>query len=117
MELRNKGKYLFVASNSHKEYVDLVMTASLGLHWEELFNIVICYCRKPTFFKKHQPFYEVIKDGMYKGTEIKHPDELYYSRKYNFRYTEGNANLLTEYLKRDLKKNDLRVCYFGDNYH
>jgi hypothetical protein len=105
-----------VASNSHKEYVDLVMTASLGQNWEQFFNIVICYSRKPNFFRKSQPFFEVIKDGLYKGNRLTNVAEFERNNKYNFRFTEGSSKTLTEYLQKTLKKDNVRTCYFGDNY-
>lgn len=48
--LKKAGKKLFLGTNSHTEYSNLIMTATLGDDWRSFFDVVCCYCRKPLFF-------------------------------------------------------------------
>jgi len=77
--LRDNGKRLFLATNSHTEYSNLIMTATLGDDWKTFFDIICCYCRKPLFFWdiKTDPFYEVDNTkANLKGRAILEPELL-----------------------------------------
>jgi len=50
IKLKRAGKKLFLATNSHTEYSNLIMTTTLGDDWRSFFDIICCYCRKPLFF-------------------------------------------------------------------
>ena len=59
-ELRNSGRKVFLATNSHVEYTNLIMTQTMGVDWQSSFDIVCCYCLKPGFFLNKDnkiPFY------------------------------------------------------------
>lgn len=49
-KLRDAGKKLFLGTNSHTEYCNVIMTATLGDDWRSFFDVLCCYCRKPLFF-------------------------------------------------------------------
>jgi hypothetical protein len=49
-KLREQGKFLFLATNSHVEYMELIMTTTLGEDWRTFFDLVTCFCCKPRFF-------------------------------------------------------------------
>jgi len=49
MKLRALGKKLFLGTNSHYEYSQLIMSVTLGEDWEDLFDVVVMNCRKPAF--------------------------------------------------------------------
>jgi len=61
MNLRKRGKGIFVCSNSHFEPVDVVMEATIGPDWRELVDIAIGHSEKPSFFKANNetPFHLV----------------------------------------------------------
>jgi FMN phosphatase YigB (HAD superfamily) len=39
--LRSKGKQVFLATNSHVEYTELIMTATLGSDWRDFFDLCL----------------------------------------------------------------------------
>lgn len=49
-ELKEKGVRLFLATNSHIEYMNLIMEQTLGEDWKSLFDLNLANCRKPLFF-------------------------------------------------------------------
>ena len=61
--LREKNVRLFLGTNSHLEFMNLIMSSSLGKDWKELFDIHFSFCQKPGFFSESQqgsrPFYPV----------------------------------------------------------
>jgi len=58
-QLRKQGKFIFLATNSHWEYMELIMKTTLGEDWRSCFDMVIANALKPVFFKEEQPFYLV----------------------------------------------------------
>mmetsp|Transcript_15011 Transcript_15011/g.10892 ORF Transcript_15011/g.10892 Transcript_15011/m.10892 type:complete len:96 (+) Transcript_15011:559-846(+) len=48
--LKSKGKHLFMATNSHYDYSQLIMETTIGKDWLSFFEVNCCYCRKPKFF-------------------------------------------------------------------
>jgi hypothetical protein len=57
--LVSKGKKLFLATNSHQEFGELIMQTTLGDDWQSLFELSLANCLKPGFFTKQNPFWEV----------------------------------------------------------
>lgn len=54
------GKKLFLATNSHQEFGNLIMSTTLGEDWKSLFALNIVNCRKPLFFQsKDCPFFVI----------------------------------------------------------
>jgi hypothetical protein len=101
--LLKSGKFLFILTNSHYEYLNLTMTATLGKQWEEFFDLIICNAQKPLFTKSRRPFYELDKKSPdLKGTEIFDCEMLEHSQSKVF--LEGNAILLTYFLQNHIKK-------------
>ena len=49
--LRSKGMHLFLGTNSHQEYMNLIMKSTLGDGWEQIFDLNVANCRKPLFFR------------------------------------------------------------------
>jgi hypothetical protein len=96
-ELKSKGKKLFLATNSHAEYCEFILKATLGERWNEIFDIVCSYCRKPIFFwdqKVLPPFYKLDKSkANFKGKPILNPDDIQNGKI----YLEGNSKLLKQY--------------------
>src|SRR5690606_21540096 len=48
------GKYLFVLTNSHYEYLDHTMSFAYGRDWADLFDLVVCKAGKPTCFVRRR---------------------------------------------------------------
>ena len=48
--LRENGKFLYVITGSHVDFASHVASYALGEDWMDLFDIVIFFARKPSFF-------------------------------------------------------------------
>ncbi len=65
LDQKHAGKRLFLLTNSDWLYTDAMMTHAFdsflpgGMHWRELFEVVIVGARKPEFFESRAPFFEV----------------------------------------------------------
>ena len=58
--LREKGVKTFLATNSHVEYAELIMSTTLGEDWMSLFDFISSKSCKPRFFlDRSVPFYEI----------------------------------------------------------
>ena len=112
--LRSLGVKLFVASNSHKEYMDLIMETTFGKGWELLFDLKCAACAKPKFFQDRTRYFHTIDFDMpnFKFEEIRDPKLL--TDKCD--YLEGNAFQVHEYFQHLLGKKQIKVAYFGDHY-
>jgi len=85
-----------LGTNSHFEYMELIMSTTLGEDWRSFFNMVFCDCRKPNFFKGEAAMYEADPNVInFKGKPV---SELKEDSK-NVTYLEGNSEMLNEYLK------------------
>jgi len=51
IKLREKGKGIFIATNSHAEYTNMIMTQSIGEDWMSLVDFTSSHCGKPVYFK------------------------------------------------------------------
>ena len=112
-KLRDQGKVLFVGTNSHWEYMELIMSTTLGPDWRNFFDFVFAFCRKPHFFSTENPMYimdKSIKD--FNGTEVKSADEL--KPDSSITYLQGNAKLLEGHLKTKLGKDKVSIVFHGD---
>ena len=58
--LRAHGKYLYVITGSHYDFASHVASYALGEDWKDLFDIVIFFARKPSFFvEDKRPFWRL----------------------------------------------------------
>ena len=57
--LRAEGKYLYVITGSHFDFASHVASYALGEDWMDLFDIVIFFARKPSFFHERRPFWRL----------------------------------------------------------
>ena len=56
-KLREQGKTIFLGTNAHAEYMELIMSTTLGADWRSSFDFVFSFCRKPHFFSAKNPFF------------------------------------------------------------
>ena len=114
MALKQRGVKLFLGTNSHFEYMNVIMRTTFGNEWEELFDLYLGNCRKPIFFRfTETPFFcvdESAKDM--RGTQVNNGNDL----QPNFAYLEGNANIVHQFYQRILGKDKVRIAYFGDHF-
>jgi len=111
MSLRAKGKILFLASNSHFEYINVLMSYTFGPEWKEIFHFIIPNANKPGFFSaKDRVFKEIDETSNTKfGAEVTklEPHKM---------YSDGNAFILEENIRRLANDKTGRILFFGDNY-
>jgi 5'-nucleotidase len=64
-KFREKGKKLFILTNSEWSYTNMVMNYLLDntmleyKTWKDFFDIIICHAAKPEFFVKDRDFFEI----------------------------------------------------------
>ncbi|XP_077238220.1 HAD-superfamily hydrolase, subfamily IG, 5'-nucleotidase [Tasmannia lanceolata] len=109
--LREKGKKLFLLTNSPYYFVDggmrfmLEDSSGSGDSWRELFDVVIAQANKPKFYTSEHPFrcYDIEKDTLaFSKVEAFLPDRIYYH------------GCLKSFLEIT-KWNGPEVIYFGDH--
>lgn len=109
--LREKGKKLFLLTNSPYYFVDggmrFMLEDSLGYKdsWRELFDVVIAKAKKPEFYTSEHPFrcYDTEKDTLaYTKVDAFLPNKIYYH------------GCLKSFLEIT-KWNGPEVIYFGDH--
>jgi len=73
MDQKVSGKKLLLITNSDWNYTSFMMAYAFdrflpeGMHWRDLFELVIVSARKPDFFTGHHPFLEVVtEEGLLK---------------------------------------------------
>jgi hypothetical protein len=55
-KLRSLGKTTFLVSNFHFEFLSVMMEASLGSQWKQLFDFIVVESRQPLFVSASAPF-------------------------------------------------------------
>ena len=90
-KLRDAGKLIFLATNSHEEYMEIIMKATLGDDWKSYFDLINANCRKPAFFGKDQPFYTIDKTA----DNIKGPVAQFLVK--GETYLQGNTQMANEF--------------------
>ncbi|XP_076237159.1 5' nucleotidase A [Calliopsis andreniformis] len=98
----------FLITGSNADFVDFTATYALGKDWRSLFDIVICYAKKPGFFTNERPFLQVIN---YEEGEVIESKDL----KKGEIYSQGNWKGLFEFLGYVSGKSKPRCVYVGDN--
>lgn len=98
----------FLITGSNVDFVDFTATYALGEDWQSLFDIVICYAKKPAFFTKKRPFFNIVNKE--EGNIIESKD-----LKRGGIYSQGNWKELAEFLENISGKQNPRYLYVGDN--
>ena len=57
--LKENGKFLYVLTGSHYDFASHVASYAIGEDWKDLFDIVIFFARKPSFFVEKRPFWRL----------------------------------------------------------
>ncbi|KAF6204795.1 hypothetical protein GE061_018957 [Apolygus lucorum] len=101
-----KKKRLFLVTGSNCDLADFVARHSLGPDWRELFDIVVCFAKKPFFFTGTNDFKEV--------KDLKEGDTVQKIALGGI-YNQGNWQELETTLKVAAGRPEARGLYFGDN--
>lgn len=112
-ELRAAGKSLFLLTGSNIDFANFTATFSLGNHWQDLFDSVICFAKKPGYFVNNHPYLEVNGLSEIPNSEL----DLSSNLKMPCVYSQGNWEQLLKALSSKIKKpaSEIRVLYVGDN--
>lgn len=110
-ELR-KQKTTFLLTGSHRDFADFTSSYALDgqAKWEDLFDLIVCFARKPGFFTDHRPFVKL--DGYAEVGPVSGPEELRLDTQF---YTQGNTADLMYMLKQKCGLDEPKVLYVGDN--
>ncbi|KYM79736.1 5'-nucleotidase domain-containing protein 1 [Atta colombica] len=105
-EIKKKSA-TFLLTGSNADYVNFTASYALGEDWQSLFDIVICFARKPGFFITNRPFLDVVNnDETDTASQDLKRDEM---------YSQGNWNELLEFFARITGKTNQQCLYVGDN--
>ena len=99
-------------TSSHCDYADLVMSYCFNSNWTNWFDLVISKARKPRFFTEQNQF-KVVDIKQKPVCEI-FDSNVSVLEKGKW-YSQGNCEILSTLLKKDLQKTDLQITYFGDS--
>ncbi len=107
--LRANGKCLYVITGSHTDFASHVASHALGHDWKDLFDIVIFFARKPSFFVEERPFWRL--DGAAEVESFQGWEDL----ETGDCYSQGNWKDLNEFLEYVTEWQPSASLYFGDN--
>lgn len=107
--LRANGKYLYVITGSHFDFASHVASYALGDDWKDLFDIVIFFARKPSFFVEKRPFWRL--EGAKEVESLEGWEDL----ETGDYYSQGNWNDLNEFFEYATEWQPSTSLYFGDN--
>ncbi|XP_014208947.1 5'-nucleotidase domain-containing protein 1 [Copidosoma floridanum] len=103
---QKKTTYLITGSNS--DFAEFTTGYAFGKCWKSLFDIIVCYAKKPAFFMEKRPFYSVKN---YYEDRIVTSKELERGKIYN----QGNWKELYEFFTRITDLSNPKCLYIGDN--
>lgn len=106
--LRKHKKVLFLITGSNVDFASHTASMSLGPNWRDLFDIVICFAKKPGFFTADRPF---IGLNGYEETGPVNENNL----ELGGIYTYGNWAGLYKFLHKHSNRENPKVVYIGDN--
>ncbi|XP_011147975.1 5'-nucleotidase domain-containing protein 1 [Harpegnathos saltator] len=97
----------FLLTGSNIDYVNFIATYALGEKWQSIFDIVICFAKKPGFFTTDRPFLEVVQN---KKTDI-----ISQHLQKGKIYSQGNWKDLHKFFSFTTGKKNPQCLYIGDN--
>jgi len=111
LDLKRAGKKLFLATNSEWHYTRPMMCYLFddrlqGQSWRDLFDLVIVEAKKPAFFERSAPFFEVYDDD---GAERPLQGPL----RRGVVYRGGDAEAVQQHLGMDGSE----ILYVGDHVY
>uniref|UniRef100_A0A1B6LFR7 5'-nucleotidase domain-containing protein 1 n=1 Tax=Graphocephala atropunctata TaxID=36148 RepID=A0A1B6LFR7_9HEMI len=103
-----ESKVTFLITGSNCDFASMTAETCLGKNWRSLFDVVVCFARKPGFFTGCRPFIEL------NGLEETNPIDGN-ALKFGEMYSQGNWQELYQLFGRNIGKKEPRCLYFGDN--
>ncbi|XP_064628655.1 5'-nucleotidase domain-containing protein 1-like [Lineus longissimus] len=104
--LRENKRVVYVMTSSRADLGVFILKHILGEDWRDYFDISLFYARKPGFFTEKRPFLSV--DDVHESSPV---EKLECGKL----YSQGNVNVLMDYIKQKVGKENPKVVYFGDS--
>ena len=101
-------KKTFLITGSNSDFVKITTDYAFTEDWKSIFDIIVCYAKKPGFFNGDRPFYSV--KNFYEDKVVS-SEELQVGQTYN----QGNWNDLLGFFSRITGKSNPKCLYVGDN--
>lgn len=120
LKLRGNGIRLFLATNSHLDYADLLLKYSFGEDWRTLFDLTIVDSRKPIFFNSRTPFFCVDYESLKELDSVAPTESIQLGSivaRGNWKDLEDVFLSIDKQQKKDIHTKSLNyplVVYFGD---
>ncbi|XP_055909718.1 5'-nucleotidase domain-containing protein 1 [Eupeodes corollae] len=110
-ELKASNKKLFLLTGSHIDFANFTASYALGDNWRDLFDVVICFARKPGFFHGSREFHQI--EGFQETDPIALDGELHLNKVYSM----GNWKQLQKFFAQsiDIDVSKINSLYVGDN--
>ncbi|XP_012277693.1 5'-nucleotidase domain-containing protein 1 isoform X2 [Orussus abietinus] len=106
-DLKKKQK-IFLITGSNIDFANFTASYAFGDDWKSLFDIIICYAKKPGFFTSNRPFLTLLdykESGPISGKNLQQGGT----------YSQGNWKDLYEFFTCITGKIEPRCLYIGDN--
>ncbi|UJR07753.1 hypothetical protein I4U23_012037 [Adineta vaga] len=112
-KLRENKKRLFLATNSRLDYTNLLTSYAFGEDWQNLFDMIIVDCKKPSFFSNSTKriFHRITDDNNLIPVTN---DEIIKNFQKNYIYSWGNSDDL-QIIMNQISGKESIVIYFGDH--
>ncbi|XP_014234045.1 5'-nucleotidase domain-containing protein 1 isoform X1 [Trichogramma pretiosum] len=101
-----KKTYLITGSNL--DFVEVTTSYAFGENWKSLFDVIICYAKKPAFFTDNRPFYSLknyFEDEVITARDLKTGGI----------YNQGNWKELAQFFSNITGVDNPKCLYVGDN--
>ncbi|XP_058810571.1 5'-nucleotidase domain-containing protein 1 [Phymastichus coffea] len=106
--LKENNKKTFLITGSNSDFVEVTTNYALGKEWKSLFDIIVCYAKKPAFFTEKRPFYSLKN---YYENKIVTNEEFQLGETYN----QGNWQELVKFFCNITGASSPKCLYVGDN--
>ncbi|KAF7989369.1 hypothetical protein HCN44_008043 [Aphidius gifuensis] len=106
--MKKQNKIVYLITGSNVDFASFTASYIFGNNWRSLFDIVICFAKKPGFFNGDRPFLTL--DGFDESQEIT-GQQL----EQGGIYSQGNWNDLMIFFSKICHKESPKCVYFGDN--
>ncbi|XP_044591006.1 5'-nucleotidase domain-containing protein 1 [Cotesia glomerata] len=103
-----KTRVTFLVTGSNLDFADFTATHTIGEDWRSLFDVIVCFAKKPGFFTGSRPFLAL--EGYEEAQEVK-GDELIRGGI----YSQGNWKELKSLFGKITGKSEPKCLYLGDN--
>ncbi|XP_032680321.1 5'-nucleotidase domain-containing protein 1 isoform X1 [Odontomachus brunneus] len=98
---------IFLLTGSNVDFVNFTANYAFGEEWKSIFDIIICFAKKPGFFTGDRPFLDIVQN--------KETDVVSQHLQKGKIYSQGNWKGLREFISRTTGKENPRCLYIGDN--